>query len=101
VASPTGATGRTRTGAAREDLTGETAREIRGFILTDVLGDPTGELPVGIPLLSGVLDSLGLIHLLAFLEERFGVTPRYADVVDEHFGSLEALVAYVGARRTS
>ena len=47
------------------------------------------------PLLNGILDSLGLMQLVAFIEEEFELTLDFADVTIQHFrtlGDLEQLV---------
>jgi acyl carrier protein len=47
------------------------------------------------PLLNGILDSLGLMQLVAFIEEEFDLTLDFADVTIDHFrtlGDLERLV---------
>jgi acyl carrier protein len=47
------------------------------------------------PLLNGILDSLGLMQLVAFIEEEFDLTLDFADVTIDHFrtlGDLEHLV---------
>jgi acyl carrier protein len=52
-----------------------------------------------IPLLdSGILDSLSLLRLVVFLEERFEVTMGDADVLPENFASVNAICAYLRAR---
>jgi acyl carrier protein len=46
-------------------------------------------------LLNGILDSLGLMQLVAFIEEEFELTLDFADVTIQHFrtlGDLEQLV---------
>jgi acyl carrier protein len=51
------------------------------------------------PLLdTGVLDSLGLLRLVAFVEERFGIVVEDVDLVPEHFDSVDAICAYVRSR---
>ncbi|HTP17270.1 MAG TPA: acyl carrier protein [Streptosporangiaceae bacterium] len=47
---------------------------------------------------SGILDSLSLLRLVVFLEERFGITLGDADLLPENFGSVTAICAYVRAR---
>ncbi len=47
----------------------------------------------------GIIDSLGLLSLVSFVEERFGVVVSDADVVDTNFGSIAALTAYVTRAR--
>jgi acyl carrier protein len=72
--------------------------DLRAFLLRDVLRGDRGELPLDAPLLSGRLDSLGLVQLMEFLEDRFDLTVANDDVVDENFGSLRALAAFVRDR---
>ena len=72
--------------------------ELRAFLLRDVLRDDRGELLLDAPLLSGRLDSLGLVQLMEFLEDRYDLTVANDDVVDENFGSLRSLAAFVRDR---
>jgi len=58
----------------------------------DLAGTP---LEDDTPLLNGILDSLGLMQLVAFIEEEFELTLDFADVTIDHFrtlGDLERLV---------
>lgn len=48
---------------------------------------------------SGLLDSLQLLGLVAFIEDRFGVEVKPLDVSLETFDTLERIADYV-ARRT-
>jgi acyl carrier protein len=75
--------------------------ELQTFLLRDVLRDERAELPLDAPLLSGRLDSLGLVQLMEFLEDRFGLLVGNDDVVDENFGSLRSLATFVRARSPS
>ena len=47
---------------------------------------------------SGILDSLSLLRLVVFLEERFGITMDDADLLPENFASVNAICAYLRAR---
>ena len=47
---------------------------------------------------AGIVDSLGLLRLVAFLEERFGVKVPDEDVVFENFQSIRAMATYVAQR---
>ena len=47
---------------------------------------------------SGILDSLSLLRLVVFLEERFGITMGDADLLPENFASVNAICAYLRAR---
>ena len=51
------------------------------------------------PLLdSGILDSLSLLRLVVFLEERFEITMGDADLLPENFSSVNAICAYLRSR---
>ena len=47
---------------------------------------------------TGILDSLSLLRLVVFLEERFGITMGDADLLPENFASVNAICAYLRAR---
>ena len=44
---------------------------------------------------TGVLDSLSLLKLVIFVQERFGVTVDDVDLVPENFNSVDAICAYL------
>lgn len=47
---------------------------------------------------AGIVDSLGILRLVAFMEERFGVKVPDEDVVFENFQSIKAMAGYVSQR---
>ena len=48
---------------------------------------------------SGVIDSLGILDLVAFMEETFDIEATDEDLVPENFDSVSALVRYVESKR--
>jgi acyl carrier protein len=46
----------------------------------------------------GVIDSTGVLELIEFIEERYGVAIPDHDVLPENLDSVDAIVRYVGAR---
>ena len=48
---------------------------------------------------NGILDSLGVLDVVAFLEEAYGISVLDDDLVPEHFQSVEKLTAFVQAKR--
>jgi len=51
------------------------------------------------PLLeTGVLDSLSLLRLVLFVQERFGIVVDDVDLVPENFASVDAICAYLRSR---
>ena len=60
-----------------------------------------GLLPLGnaTPLLeTGILDSLNLLRLVLFIQERFGIVVDDLDLVPEHFASVDAISTYLRSR---
>jgi len=47
---------------------------------------------------TGVLDSLSLLRLVGFVEERFGIAVDDVDLVPENFDSVDAICAYLRSR---
>lgn len=48
---------------------------------------------------NGVLDSMGVMELIEFLEEQFGVEVGDADITEANIGNLVAISDYVAGRR--
>ena len=48
----------------------------------------------------GILDSLSLLRLIAFLEEHFGIKVEDEEVMPEYFDSLNDISAYVEKKRS-
>ena len=50
---------------------------------------------------AGILDSLGILQLVGFIEERFGLQVPDEDVVYENFNSLQSLSDYLAQLKAS
>jgi acyl carrier protein len=46
----------------------------------------------------GLIDSLGIVQLVSFVESEFGLKVPDSDLVPAHFDSVEKLAAYVDRR---
>jgi acyl carrier protein len=73
---------------------------INDFISKELVRDPVllplaGEASL---LESGILDSLSLLQLVVFLEERFGITIGDADLLPANFDSIDSICAYLRTR---
>lgn len=79
----------------------ELKTEIEKFILEDVLAGSRESLDAQEPLVGtgGLLDSLGLLRLIQFLEETFRIQVGDGDVGEENFGTLERLAAFVSRKQ--
>jgi len=75
---------------------------VNDYISREIVQD-TALLPLSndTPLLeSGIRDLLSLLRLVAFMEERFGITVRDADMLHENFHSVRTICAYIQARES-
>lgn len=48
---------------------------------------------------SGVLDSLALLRLIAFLEEQLGITVEDSEVIPENFETINDIKAFVSRKK--
>lgn len=72
---------------------------IRDHICNDILNDNQLSIEADQDLLlSGLLDSLSVIRLVAWLEQQCQFSIPAEDVLVEHFGSLQQIVSYIGTR---
>lgn len=51
-------------------------------------------------LANGILDSLGVLDLVGYLEHEFGISVADEDLVPEHFDTLRRLTAFVLEKRS-
>jgi acyl carrier protein len=75
--------------------------ELRQFVLTE-LAPRRGVTAVGRDddlLGQGIIDSLGVTELIAFLEERFQIDVGPEDVVPENFRTLASIIAFAERKR--
>lgn len=75
----------------------ETAEKIRSFIDENFWFRGDGEAFTDEQSLldAGVIDSTGILELVAFLESEFKLTVADADIVPENLDSVARIVAYV------
>lgn len=48
---------------------------------------------------SGIIDSMGVVELLFFIEEKFGVQVADEDVTEENLGTINAVAGYIMRHR--
>lgn len=75
---------------------------VREFLLDDVLaGEDPANLTDDLPLrTSGILDSMGVIRLTTFLEDRFGIRVEAHETGVENTDTVQAIVAFVESKRS-
>lgn len=70
-------------------------RDIRGFVVQHFLSGNASKLRTDGSLLGDVIDSMGVLNLVAYLQEHFGITVDDDEVVPSNLDSIDNLVAYV------
>ena len=61
---------------------------------------PDWRLGADDPLLSnGVIDSIGVVELVAFLSDEFGVTIAEAELTEQNLGTLRDIAVFVARKR--
>lgn len=75
---------------------------LRRFIVENFLfGQPDPSVTDDAPLVeNGVLNSTGVLELVAFIEDHFGMEVGDEELVNENFGSINAIAAFV-TRKTA
>jgi acyl carrier protein len=78
-----------------------TPSAIGQFIATDLLSDPDRVIATDEELLAGgLVDSMGIMNLVFFIEQQYGIQIDSGDVTIDNFGTLALIDAYL-SRRTS
>lgn len=74
---------------------------IRDYILENLMfSDDPGELPDDASLLDrGIIDSTGVLEVVLFLEESFGIQVKASEMLPQNFDSVDNIVAFVGRQQ--
>ncbi len=72
-------------------------KKIREFITSNFLfGDTSTVLSDQDSLLEkGIIDSTGVVHLVSFVEESFGITVNDEEIIPENFDTIRGLINFV------
>jgi acyl carrier protein len=73
---------------------------IKGFVIENFLfGDATHPLADTDSLIeNGIIDSTGILELVAFIEDRYGIAVADADIVPANLDSLARISAFVASK---
>lgn len=84
-----------------EDTRRVDEEEIRKFIADNFM---IGQNPAGLDretsfLDNGIIDSLGVLELVSFIEDRFGVEVKDDELIPENLDSINNLLTYITKKR--
>ena len=75
------------------------SEEVEQFILGELVADEISEIEPDEDLLAaGIVDSFGLQQLLAFIQERYGVSVDPSELTPANFQTLRNIEAFVQAQ---
>jgi acyl carrier protein len=78
----------------------QTTEHIRAFIVKKFPVSRKKVLSDDLPLIeSGIVDSLGVLEVVSFLEQNFGIKVDDEDLTPENFGSIGLLTQFVARKR--
>ncbi len=71
--------------------------DIRDFLVENFLyGRDDGALRDDVSLLeSGLVDSTGVLELVSFVEEKYGITVKDSELVPDNFDSIDKLAGFI------
>jgi acyl carrier protein len=72
---------------------------LKEYIREELMNGSNGELDEAENLLAaGIIDSLGILRLVSFVEEKFGIEVPDEDVTIDNFQSVKSMSDYVAAQ---
>ena len=72
---------------------------VRAFVRKEFLFDRDAPLADADPLFPDVIDSLGVMEVVSFVEEQYGIEIAEDELLADNFRSLEAIGALVDRKR--
>ncbi|PKN32793.1 MAG: acyl carrier protein [Deltaproteobacteria bacterium HGW-Deltaproteobacteria-20] len=77
----------------------DTADKVRQFIKDNFYAASASDLTDDASLLDlGIVDSTGILEVVAFLEDEFGISVDDAEMLPENLDSIQNIVAFVGTK---
>jgi len=76
------------------------SEDLKKVLLTDIAVD-SGKKSLGPDedlLGQGILDSMGIMKLIVYIEETFGIKIEDEEIIPENFQTLNSLIAFVGKK---
>jgi acyl carrier protein len=81
-------------------VSADIVKEIQGYVLSEFAAERDEIAPDENLLGQGILDSMGILKLVTFLEERFGIQTVDDDLVPENFESIAHMRDFVERKRS-
>lgn len=84
-------------------MSDQTRATIRTFIVENFLfGDESHPLPADLSLIDNdLIDSTGILELVGFLEERFGIQVADADIVPTNLDTIDRISGFITRKQAA
>jgi acyl carrier protein len=74
---------------------------LRSFIVEELRWDGRERLTDDYPLIQrGIVDSMGILSLVSFIESEFGVQIQDEELVPQHFGTISGMASLIASKVT-
>lgn len=96
--------GGARTSGGDREAVARLVSEIRGFVSENFLYDDGGEEGLSKDdsfMEKGIIDSTGILEIVAFVEESYGISVQDDELIPENLDSIEKLAVFVARKRES
>ena len=77
----------------------ETVRVVKEFIVSSFENVPSDISEEEQLIDSGIIDSMGILKVLGFIEKQFGVKVPERDVTPDNFDSITTIASYIDRRK--
>ena len=78
-------------------------KELEKFLLSEIIMDVDQDVKSLAPddnlVAQGIIDSLGILKLVMFMEERFGIKLTDSDIIPKNFQTLDCLKKLIESRQ--
>ena len=76
--------------------------KVRQFIKTNFYAASASDLTADASLLDlGIVDSTGILEVVAFIEEEFGITVDDSEMLPENLDSIQNIVAFITRKKSA
>jgi acyl carrier protein len=75
-------------------------KELRQFIASELGRDVSGVADAESLLEAGVIDSMGVLELVSFIEKQYRIAVAEDEMMPENFDSVDAIAAFIDRRRS-
>lgn len=75
--------------------------QIRGFLASNFYISDAGALQDSTSLLDqGIIDSTGVLEVIGFIEETFGITVEDSELLPENLDSIQGIARYIARKKS-